>query len=282
VLSLAVPSLAARGIRPAFAAAAAAGVIAAAAGCSSGSSSSAAASASASASPSASASAPATAAASGSAAAGALPTTAETPQPAASGQLTGTQLESVLLPAADFPAGYAAASSGPVSSGNSLTLGVAKYSLATMSCSTFVEHLGSPGFGESAMAYDGISASGKAFDEFLYQFPSAAQAGAFVSGIASLAGRCASFQLTSNNVTATFKLTTTAGPAVGGHPTTQVTETGKVGAQPVDLSLLLCADGVAAFGVAAVGAGGAAPTTPAREDVMYNLMKRQAAAALLS
>jgi hypothetical protein len=280
VLSLAVPSLAARGIRPAFAVAAAAGVIAAAAGCSSSSSSSSATGPSASAS--ASPSAPASGAASGSPAAAALPTITETPQPAASGQLTGTQLASVLLPASDFPAGYAAASSGPVSSGNSLTLGVAKYDLATVSCATFVEHLGSTGFGESAMASDSVSDSGKAFDEILYQFPAAAKASAFVSGIASLAGRCASFQLTSNNVTATFKLSTSAGPAVGGHPTTQVTETGKVGAQPVDLSLLLCADGVAAFGVAAVGAGGAAPTTPAREDVMYNLMKRQAAAALLS
>ncbi len=276
-----MPSLAVRGVRPAFAAAAAAGVIVAVAGCSSGSSSSAAADSTASASPAASAPASAAASASGSAAAGALPTTPQTPQPAASGQLTGTALESVLLPASDFPAGYTASSSGPVSSGSSLDLGVAKYNLATVSCSTFVEHLGSTGFGESAMVSDSVSASGHAFDEIIYQFPTAAKSNAFVAGIQSLAGRCASFQLTSNNVTATFKLTTAPGPAVGGHPTTQLTENGKVGSEKVDLDLLLCADGVDTFGVAAVGAGGAAPTTPATPDVVYNLMKRQAAAALL-
>jgi hypothetical protein len=304
VPSTAAPSPAARGIRPVIAAAAAAGVIVAAAGCSSSSSSSAAAGSSSSASPSASvpasgavtSSGTATAAASstasgastaaggatGSAAAGALPTAPETPQPAASGQLTGTQLESVLLPASDFPSGYTAATTGPVSSGSSLTLGVARYDLSTVSCTNFVEHLGTAGFGESAMASDSLSAAGKAFDEFLYQFPSAATASAFVSGIGSLAGRCASFQLSSNGVSATFKLAASAGPAVGGHPATQLTESGKVGGEQVSLDLLLCADGVDAFGVAAVGAGGAAPpTTPARPDIMDSLMKRQAAAALL-
>jgi len=35
-----------------------------------------------------------------------------TPLAAASGQLTGTQLESVLLPATDFPAGFATPSTG--------------------------------------------------------------------------------------------------------------------------------------------------------------------------
>jgi hypothetical protein len=273
-----VASFRARGVRPAFAAvaAAAAGILVTVAGCSSSSSSSAAASASAS--PSATASASPT----GTAAAGAFPTTAQTPQPAASGQLTGDQLASALPPASDFPAGYATSTSGPVTSGSSLTEGVANYNLATMTCATFVEHLGSTGFGETAMASGSVSASGTAFDELVYQFSAPAKVSSFVSGIESLAQRCASFKLTSNGQTGSLAITTSAGPSVGGHATVDLSETGKISSESVNLDLLLSADGVDAFGVAAVGAGKSAPTTPTRETILYSLMKRQMAAAELS
>jgi hypothetical protein len=218
----------------------------------------------------------------GTAAAGALPTTAQTPQPAAAGQLTGDQLASVLLPASDFPAGYATSTSGPVTSGSALTEGVANYNLATMTCATFVEHLGGTGFGETAMASGSVSASGTAFDELVYQFATAARTSSFVSGIESLAQRCASFTVTSNGQTGTFAIKTSAGAPVGGHATVDLSETGKLASESVDLDLLLSADGVDAFGVAAVGAGKSAPVTPTRQDILYNLMKRQTAAAELS
>jgi hypothetical protein len=83
---------------------------------------------------------------------GALPTASMTPLPAAAGQLTGTELASVLLPASDFPAGFTVSSSGATNSGGSLTSGPAQYPLATISCSEFVQHLGSTGFGETGQA----------------------------------------------------------------------------------------------------------------------------------
>ena len=66
-------------------------------------------------------------------------------------------------------------------------------------------------------------------------------------------------------------------------------------AVPVGALVVLCAlaiaaaldgaasspSGVDVFLVAAVGIGGGAPAVPARETIAYNLMKRQAAAALL-
>jgi len=205
-----------------------------------------------------------------------------TPLPAASGQLTGTQLESVLLPTSDFPSGFATPASGPISSGGSLTSGKATYDLATITCATFIQHIGTTGFGETAMVSGSVSASGQAYDQLIYQFASASQATAFVAGIQALAGRCGSFKATANGQSGTFSLQAAPGSPVGGHPTVELRETGTLGGSKITLDLLFCPSGVDAFAAGSVGANGAAaPTLPTKESIVYNLMKRQAAAALL-
>jgi hypothetical protein len=259
-----------------------AGVLLALAGCSSSSSAAAPAQSS---SPSAAAPAPSATAATAPAAAGtspgALPTAPMTSLPAASGQLTGTQLESVLLPATDFPAGFVAPSSGPISSGGSLTSGPATYNLATMSCASFIQHLGAIGFGETAMVSGSVAATGQAFDQLVYQFGTAPAATAFLSGVQALAGRCASFTATANGSKGTFSLRAAPGPAVGGHPAVELLQTGTLGTSKLVLDTLLSASGVDVFAAAGVGVGGAAPVQPAKDAVVYNLMKRQAAAVVL-
>src|SRR5215470_13116188 len=55
-----------------------------------------------------------------------------TPVPQASGQLTGTQLQSVLLPQSYFPAGFTLAPSSAVTSGGTLLASPAAYQLATI------------------------------------------------------------------------------------------------------------------------------------------------------
>ena len=206
-----------------------------------------------------------------------------TPLPAASGQLTGTQLESVLLPASDFPAGFATPSSGPISSGGSLTSGPATYNLATISCATFIQHLGAVGFGETAMVSGSVGDSGQAFDQLVYQFATAPGATAFVSGVQALAGRCGSFTATANGENGTFSLRATTGAPLGGHPTVELVESGTLGGSKVALDLLFCSSGVDAFAAGGVGANGtAAPTAPSNESIVYQLMKRQAAVAVLS
>jgi hypothetical protein len=206
-----------------------------------------------------------------------------TPLPAAAGQLTGTQLESVLLPASDFPAGFATPTTGPITSGGSLTSGPATYNLATISCATFVQHLGTVGFGETAMVSGGVSTSGQAYDQLIYQFASASAATAFVAGVQSLAGRCGSFTATANGSTGTFSLQSTAGTPVGGHPTLELLQTGTLGASALVLDTLFCASGVDVFGASGVGVGGApAPALPTKETIIYSLMQRQAAVAVLN
>jgi hypothetical protein len=205
-----------------------------------------------------------------------------TPLAAASGQLTGTQLESVLVPASDFPAGFATPTSGPISSGGSLTSGKATYNLATISCATFIQHLGATGFGETAMVSGSVATSGQAYDQLIYQFASAQEATAFVSAVQALAGRCGSFTATANGQSGTFSLQATAGSAVGGHPTVELLQTGTLGGSKLVLDTLLCASGVDVFAASGVGVGGAAaPVLPAKESIVYDLMKRQAAVAVL-
>jgi hypothetical protein len=205
-----------------------------------------------------------------------------TPLAAASGQLTGTQLESVLLPQSDFPAGFSTPATGPISSGGSLTAGTATYNVATISCATFIQHLGTVGFGETAMVSGSVGGSSQAYDQLVYQFATAPEATAFVAGVRALAGRCGSFKATANGQDGTFSLHASTGSPVGGHPTVELAETGTLGSSKVSLDLLFCASGVDAFAAGGVGANGAAaPTVPTGESIVYNLMKRQAAAAVL-
>jgi hypothetical protein len=209
------------------------------------------------------------------------PTVAMTPVPQASGQLTGTQLQQVLLPAADFPAGFTLTQSSAVSSGGALSSGPAQFDLATVSCADFVSHLGNTGFGETAMAADSYTAQAQAFDQVVYQFPSAAAATAFVDGIATVAGRCHSFTATDNGATGTFSLTATPAAAVAGHPSLELVQSGTIGGSELTLDTLLSASGVDVFAGSAVGLGTSAPAGLAKQTIVYSLMKRQAAAAEL-
>lgn len=205
----------------------------------------------------------------------------QAPVPAASGQLTGSQLQTVLLSQSFFPAGFALSPSSVVSSGDSLSSFPAQYDLASVSCATFVNHLGNTGFGETAMASNSFVGSQQAFDQVVYQFGSSAQASAFVAGVKSLAARCGSFTATDNGATGHFSLSAAAGPAVGGHPSLLLVQTGTLSGSPLTLDTLLTDSGVDVFTGAAVGLGTGAPASPAKETIVYNLMKRQAAAAVL-
>jgi len=223
--------------------------------------------------PSAAATAPTSAAA--------VPTASMTPLAAASGQLTGTDLESVLLPASFFPAGFTAPSSGPITSGGSLVSAAATYNLATVSCATFVEQLGETGFGETALAAVSLSGSKQVYGELVYQFASDPTATAFVAGLKSLAARCGSFKVTSSGQTGTYGLTAADGPAVAGHPTLVLAESGSTAGTKLVINTLFSASGVDVFATSAVGIDAGAPAVPAAQTILYNLMKRQAAAAVL-
>ncbi len=210
------------------------------------------------------------------------PTGPMTPVPDASGQLTGTQLQSVLLPQSFFPAGFALASSSAVSSGDGLGSGQATYNLATVSCATFVNNLGAPGFGETAMASDSAVGNEQAYDQVVYQFASPAAASAFVTGISALAGRCHAFTASDNGATGAFSLKAAAAAPVAGHPSIQLLQAGTISGSSLTLDTLFTASGVDVFAASAVGVGVGVPTGLAPQTIVYNLMKRQQDAAALA
>ena len=214
---------------------------------------------------------------------GPLPTASMTPLPAAAGQLTGTELASVLLPASDFPAGFTASSSGATNSGGSLTSGPAQYPLATISCSDFVQHLGSTGFGETGMAADSIAGTDQAYDQAVYQFSSAC-GGVGVRGrdlpargpvpVVLRAGeRQRHHHHADEGHAGRFRRRPAHGRAVADRDAPD--------GSALTLDTLFTASGVDVFVVSAVGLGTGAPAVPAKETIIYNLMKRQAAAAEL-
>jgi len=188
----------------------------------------------------------------------------------------------VLLPQSYFPAGFTLSTESAVTSGGSLLSSPAAYQLATISCATFINHLGSTGFGETAMASNSFVGQAQAFDQVVYQFGSSSEATAFVAGVRALAARCGSFTATANGASGTFSLKASPGALVGGHPSLELSQTGTLKGSSVALDTLLTASGVDVFAGAAVGVGTTAPISMAKETIVYNLMKRQAAAAVLS
>jgi hypothetical protein len=131
------------------------------------------------------------------------------------------------------------------------------------------------------MVSGSVADSGQAYDQLIYQFGTAAAASAFVTGIQALAGRCGSFTAAANGSTGTFSLRATQGTPVGGHPALEVLQTGTLAKSKLVLDTLFCASGVDVFAASGVGLGTGAPAVPAKETIIYNLMKRQAAAAVL-
>jgi hypothetical protein len=225
--------------------------------------------------------APATSAPASSAPASVGPTVSMSPVPPASGQLTGTQLQSVLLPQSYFPAGFTLSSSSAVSSGDSLSSAPAQYDLATVSCATFVNHLGNTGFGETAMASNSFAAASEAFDQIVYQFGSPGAASGFVAGIKAVAGRCRSFTATDSGATGKFSLSAAPAAAVAGHSSLELVQFTSISGSSLVLNTLFTASGVDVFAGGTVGLGTSEPTGAANATIVYNLMRRQAAAVVL-
>jgi hypothetical protein len=203
------------------------------------------------------------------------------PLPRASGQLTGTALQTVLLPQSFFPAGFSLSPSSAVSSDGNTQSTPARYDLATVTCADFVQHLGNAGFGESAMAANSMARSGQVFDQLVYQFASSVAASGFVSGIRALAARCGSFTASDNGTGGTLSMHAKAAPAVGGHPSLLLQLSGKLGSSPLTLDARFTVSGADVFGAATAGVASEPPASPATDVMIYTLMKRQAAAAVL-
>ena len=82
-------------------------------------------------------------------------------------------------------------------------------------------------------------------------------------------------------MTGEFSLHAAPAAAVGGQPSLELLPTGTLRGTPLTLDTLFTVSGVDVFAGAGVGVGVGAPASPAKETIVYNLMRRQAAAAVL-
>jgi hypothetical protein len=200
--------------------------------------------------------------------------------PPATGQLPGDLLRWALLPRENFPSGFAPAAP-VITSGSRLSKAPVRYKLATLGCGEFVSRLGTPGFGETAMAADDFAGRGLRFRQMIYQFPTPAAATAFVSGVYALTSRCGEFNATEYGMTEQVSMHPDRIETLPGYISVELFPLSDPGGDAVNGRELFTASGVDVFVAAKYDFVSNPPTNPELETMTYYLMKRQAAAALL-
>lgn len=175
-------------------------------------------------------------------------------------QVTGTQLESALLPATDF--GQEARAIRKVSSGSHLTDKPAVDHIATMSCDTLLRPTsGVPGVGQTAYAKDTVlvfSATPLSYGQSVLQFASPSAATADYQQYAAANARCRSATLRTSvdHVSVSETIRSVSEVQVGGHQAVDISisETLRVPGAPASATstanTLVIADGVDVFSVA--------------------------------
>ncbi len=192
-------------------------------------------------------------------------------------QLTGTQLLAALLPASDFPTGYKLDKSGVSDSGSHLLTAPAKYNLATISCNSFYNNFGNRGFGETAFASDDFvnGTSSRIFGQTVIQFKVSGVATAFFTGLRAIFHRCPQFafgQAPGSGVKVATKVFNA--PAVGGHRTFELTETGTVDNLKFGLALVFTVAGQDVFLTDNIGVIATPATSPSPRLTMLRLINR--------
>ena len=145
-------------------------------------------------------------------------------------QVTGKQLKSALLPASDFPPGYAVSSE--IDSGHALQHG-SVYKLPSMSCGSFWLAAGipgvAPGFGETAYAGDVVGSTSAAvsvfevFQQSVDQFASTHAASSFLSQLTAKYRSCPRFsESDTKGGTLRWKVSSRSTRHVGGHQALQL------------------------------------------------------------
>jgi hypothetical protein len=129
----------------------------------------------------------------------------------------GAQLSKSLLTASALPTGFAADQSDSADSGATLSDAAPTVNLSSATCSTILDTLGQPGFGEASYAdgsFTPASALGE-FDETVFEFHGGGAAD-FITRLRAALGRCGSFDSSddSGGVEAA-KLTVDAAPKLG-------------------------------------------------------------------
>ena len=133
---------------------------------------------------------------------------------------TGTQLDAILLAAADVPADFTEEAVGAQNSGKYLSVGPATVNLGSTDCNTvlnLINTVGQNGLGEASYASDAFTPPtglGE-LDETLLEFHGTGAAG-FTNGLGAALNRCSSFQASdAGGATQSATVKMVAGPKLG-------------------------------------------------------------------
>jgi hypothetical protein len=193
-------------------------------------------------------------------------------------QVDGTQLKAALLPLSDFPPGYAV--SDAVDSGGRLEAAPAKYTVATMSCSSWEQEFSRQGFGETAVANDSVGPSSlnlaevTGYGQLVYQFRTASAASSFFSRTRAIGGRCGSFSAHRGEVNVTVKIRVVTAPPVRGHTAFWIDQTISASSISGQADVLMTDVGTDVYGLESVGVGTAPPSSPSPARLIVKLIAR--------
>ena len=191
-----------------------------------------------------------------------------------SGQLTGTQLTTALLPASAFPASFAVSQQGSADSGDALEKTAAGYNLTTISCANWDNYFTGSGFGETAYTADSVANSNQdqSYGQLVYQFSSSGAASQFFTGVQSLSGRCRSFTASGGGSADRVSMQSVTASAVAGHQTFWIDRSTTVTGATSKIDTLFALDGTDVLAISASGVDSAPPAAPAPAALLQQLI----------
>lgn len=180
------------------------------------------------------------------------------------------------VPDGIYPSSITESPDGLYSTGATLAVD-ANYSWSSMSCPSVTQESGGPGFGEEAyLIYQGQSGSGSSTEDFTYgayEFPTAADAVAFVQGAGARYAACGSFSVTSNSNTLPVTLSLGATPDVpAANAVVDLEQSATVNGYHLVAQFVVAADGNMVVYAESDSANGSIPTQVSNAQVVQEIL----------
>jgi hypothetical protein len=178
-------------------------------------------------------------------------------------QLTGTALETALLPASDFPAGYEIDPQATSDTGPALRPDSSASASPRLDCQQLVVQTVKP-VGMTAGAYEILydtaaahltSSQQHSYGQTVYQFATVSESTGYFNSVRSAISRCPSVTITDSTGTVVVRQTVRPASPVAGHQTFLIQRANTIHGENTGSVLLYTIDGTDVYELGAVGFG---------------------------
>lgn len=196
-------------------------------------------------------------------------------------RLTGTYSAAdfwAWVPNGMYPSNISETPDGSYTTGHVVKVN-AQYAWSSMSCDQALEESGGPGFGEEAYGLDQGETSSKTedFAYGYYEFPSAADAAAFVQAAGAKYSECGNFTVTNNGSSVPISMSVGSAPSVpAANATVDLRQTATVNGKEVVAEFVVSADGNVVVFAESAG-NGSIPTQVSNATVVEQMLTAFAA-----